>query len=173
MKSVDWKDIVEIVGIGTLIVGLYFVYEELRQTSTIARANMSLEITRITIDLNNQERDPVFAQVLARANSVPDELSPVERVQLNAYYRDVIEAYIREGYNFNLGIFPEWTSKIRRTAPRYFGSGYGRAYWNVFRTQPGIFPVFVEEVDRSLENYDAIDYWKEFDNKVTRELERE
>ena len=109
MKSIDWKSIVEIVGIGALIVGLYFVYEELRQTSTIARANMSLEITRITIDLNAQERDPEFAQVLVRARTVPDELTPAERIQLNAYYRDVMEVYVREFYSFNLGIFPEWT----------------------------------------------------------------
>jgi hypothetical protein len=105
MKPIDWKSVVEIVGIGALIVGLYFVYEELRQTSTIARANMSLEITRITIDLNAQERDPAFANILVRARTIPEELTPAERVQLNAYYSDVIEAYIREGYNFSLGIF--------------------------------------------------------------------
>jgi hypothetical protein len=173
MKPIDWKSVVEIVGIGALIVGLYFVYEELRQTSTIARANMSLEITRITIDLNAQERDPAFANILVRARTVPDELTPAERVQLNAYYRDVIEAYIREGYNFSLGIFPEWTSKIRRTAPMYFGSGYGRAYWNVFRTQPDVPSIFIDEVDRGLENLELVNYWRDFDNRISRELTRE
>lgn len=173
MKSTDWKSVVELIGIGAVIVGLYFVYEELRQTSTIARANMSLEITRITIDLNAQERDPAFAQVLARAKTVPDELTPTERIQLNAYYGDVMEAYVREAYSYSLGIFPEWTSKIRRTAPIYFGSGYGRAYWNVLRTQPDIPPIFVEEVDRSLENEVAVEFWKAFDNNISLELKPE
>jgi hypothetical protein len=173
MNSIDWKSAVEIVGIGALIVGLYFVYEELRQTSTIARANMSLEVTRITIDLNAQERDPAFAEVLVRARTVPDELTAAERIQLNAYYRDVIEVYIREIYSFNLGIFPEWTSKIRRTAPAYFGSGYGRVYWNVLKTQPDVPSVFIEEVDRSLENRDAVEFWKEFDQRILRELASE
>ena len=173
MRSIDWKSAVEVVGIGALIVGLYFVYEELRQTSTIARANMSLEVTRINIDLNAQERDSAFAQMMAKSRTAPNELTAAERIQLNAYYRDVIEVYVREAYNFNLGIFPEWTSKIRRTAPEYFGAGYGRAYWNVMKTQPDIPSVFIEEVDRSLENQDAIEFWKQFDERIARELARE
>ena len=170
MKTIDWKSAVEIVGIGALIIGLYFVYEELRQTSTIARANMSLEVTRITIDLNAQERDPAFAKILVKARTSPDELTAVERIQLNAFYSDVIEVYVREYYSFSLGIFPEWTSKIRRTAPIYFGSGYGRAYWNVIKTQPGAPSFFREEVDRSLENRDAVEFWKGFDQRISREL---
>ena len=173
MKPIDWKSVVEIVGIGALIIGLYFVYEELRQTSTIARATMSLETTRITIDLNAQERDPAFAEVLAKGRTVPDQLTPAERIQLNAYYRDVIEVYIREFYAFNLGIFPEWTSKIRSSGPIYFGSGYGRAYWNVLKTQPDAPSFFVEEVDRSLENHDAVEFWRGFDQRISLELTRE
>ena len=175
MRTTNWKDIVEVVGIASIVVGLVFVYLELRQTSTIARAEMSNEANQILAELDEQERDPSFARILIKADSNPEELSQTERLQLNAFFRRVLDAYSRENYYYRLGIFDEWVSPIRRTAPRYFGSGYGRAWWDVRKSFfiSATRTAVAVEVDRSLENSEAVEFYLDFDSDVVRRLEQE
>ncbi len=172
MKTIRWNDVAELVGMVAIIIGLYFVYEELRLGSAIARAEMSNEANLIFAELDEQERDPAFASILVKAETNPKNLTHVERIQLNSYFRRVLHAYSRENYYYRRGIFPEWTSPIRRTAPRYFGSGYGRAWWNVRKTffisstRSEVAP----EVDRSLEQREAVEFYQRFDSEITRQF---
>ncbi len=170
-----WNDVAELVGMVAIVIGLYFVYEELRQSSTIARAEMSAETNQIFAELDAQERDPAFASILVKAETNPENLTQVERVQLNSYFRRVLHAYSRENYYYRRGIFPEWVSSIRRTAPKYFGSGYGRAWWNVRKTFfiLGTRTEVAPEVDRSLENREAVEFYKNFDGEITRQFSRD
>ena len=174
MTSRNWKDTAELVGIAAIVVGLIFVYAELRQTSTIARVEMSNEANQIFAELDEQERDQAFANILVKAEASPAELTQIERIQLNAYYRRVLHAYSRENYYYRQGIFAEWVSPIRRTAPRYFGSGYGRAWWDARKTyfiSSTRIDVAVE-VDRSLENLKAVDFYQHFDSEVVRRIDQ-
>lgn len=174
MTSHNWKDTAELVGLAAIVAGLIFVYAELRQTSTIARVEMSNEANLIFAELDEQERDPAFATILVRANTSPDKLTQVERLQLDAYYRRVLHAYSRENYFYRQGIFAEWVSPIRRTAPRYFGSGYGRAWWDARKTFfiSSTRKEVAAEVDRSLENMEAINFYERFDDDVVRRIDR-
>ncbi len=170
-----WNDIAELVGMVAIVIGLYFVYAELRQSSVIVRAEMSTETNQIFAKLDEQERVPAFASILVKAEMSPENLTRVERVQLNSYYRRVLTAYARENYYYRRGIFPEWVSFIRLTAPRYFGSGYGQAWWNVRKTFfiSSTRAEVAAEVDRSLEQREAVEFFQGFDNAITRQLSQD
>lgn len=136
---------------------------------------MSNEANQIFAKLDAQERDPAFASILVKAEANPDNLTQIERTQLNAYYRRALQAYSRENYYYRRGIFSEWVSPIRRTAPRYFGSGYGRTWWEVRKTffiSPTRSAVAIE-VDRSLENSEAVDFYRRFDGEIVRRINQD
>ncbi len=122
--------------------------------------------------MDEQERDAAFASILVKAEISPENLTQVERVQLNSYFRRVLTAYSRENYYYRRGIVPEWTSSIRRTAPKYFGSGYGRAWWNVRKTFfiSSTRSEVAAEVDRSLEQREAVEFYQGFDSEIVRQL---
>ena len=175
LKPIGWKDIAELVGITAIIVGLILVYVELRQTSTIARVEMSNEANQIFAELDEQERDPLFANLLVKAETNPENLTQAERGQLNSYFRRVLHAYSRENYYYQQGLFSEWTSPVRRTAPRYFGSGYGRAWWDVRKTFfiSSTRAEVAEEIERSLQNSDAVEFYQRFDGEIVRRLNQD
>jgi hypothetical protein len=171
LRSVNWKNIAESVGVLAIVIGLFLVYEELRQNRTIARAELSAESARMFSVLDEQERDPDFARVLIKSREAPGELTSVERTQLNSYLHGALIVYIRERYNYQRGIFEEWTSLIRPTAPKYFGSVYGRAFWKASkRLYP---PEIVAEVDEALTNVELIDLLQNRDAAIVEQLRQD
>jgi hypothetical protein len=70
-----------------------------------------------------------MAEVWITAMDDPGRLTISERVQINTLLKSVLTIYERECYYLGLGIFVECESVLRLTALEYFGSEYGRAYW--------------------------------------------
>lgn len=168
MRSANWKNVAESVGVLAIVIGLFLVYEELRQNRTIARAELSAESARMFSVLNEQERDPDFARVLTKSRETPGELTSVERTQLNSYLHGALMVYLRERYNYQRGIFEEWTSLIGPTAPKYFGSTYGRAFWKASKRRYP--PEMVAAVDEALTNVELIDFLHNRDEAIVEEL---
>ena len=171
VPSTNWKDLAETLGVLAILVGLLFVYEELQLSAIIARAELSAESARSLAALDEQERDPEFAVVLAKSKNSPAELTQAEQIQLDSYFHGAVMVYIRERYNYQRGIFEEWTSLIRPTAPRYFGSGYGRAYWSVNKH---VYPAeLAAAVDEVLTNVDAVEFFDHRDSAILEQLREE
>jgi len=168
VPSTNWKKLAEFAGILAIVVGLFLVYEELRLSREIARAEMSAATNGMLTEIDALERDPDFAATLIKANENPEDLTAVERLQLNSALYGVLEVYFRERYNYQRGIFEEWNSLIKVTAPKYFGRGYGQAYWNVQKRR---FPEdVVAAVDDALKNAEWIQFEQEFDREIIKEL---
>ena len=168
MPSTNWKKLAESAGILAIVVGLFFVYEELRLSRTIARAEMSAMTNSMLWEVDALERDPVFAAMLIKSNENPEDLTAVERLQLNSLLFAVLEVYFRERYNYQRGIFEEWTSLIEGSAPKYFGRGYGQSYWNVQRRR--LPKDVVAAVEEALKNSERIKFEQEFDREIVKEL---
>ena len=168
MLSANWKKLAESAGILAIVVGLFFVYEELRLSREIARAEMSAATNGLLFELDALERDPVFAATLLKSNENPEDLTAVERLQLNSLLNGVLEVYFRERYNYQRGIFEEWTSLIELSAPKYFARGYGQAYWNVQKRR--LPEDVVAAVDEVLKNVEWIEFEQEFDREIVKEL---
>ena len=118
--------------------------------------------------LDEQERNPEFAKVLVKSRNNSDELTPSEQVQLDSYFHGALMVYIRELYNYRREIFDEFTSLIGATAPRYFGSGYGRAYWDANKH---VYPdPIAKEIDEVLANEERVNFFEQRDAVILEKL---
>jgi hypothetical protein len=166
----NWKNVIEYAGMAALIVGLFLVYEELSQAGTIARAELSAESARLLEALNVQERDPGFASILVKSQRNPEELTVEERIQLNAYLESAVATFGREKFYYDLGIFESWKEFPQILGPRFFGTRYGRAYWDIRKSL--FFPAEIAaEVDNALMNTKAVQYYRDFDSNIVDGLQ--
>jgi hypothetical protein len=171
LKFPGWKNLADFVGMVAIVIGIFLVFEELRQARTVARAELSAESARLFDVLLAQERDPQFAAVLVKSRQTPDDLSPSERVRLNSFLTGLLLIYVREYYNYQRGIFETWEDYIVGTAPAYFGVGYGRAFWQVQREVWG--GEIGEAIDRALENTDSVEFYRNLDAEIVYRLQHQ
>ena len=170
MAKVTWKDYTELIGIFAILVGLYFVYEEVRLNAVIARAEFSAETNRGLEQIDLLRIDPELAAVFVKAQTEPESLSMTERTQINAVLESVLHYYRRECYYRRLGVFSECESIPRTTAVKYFGSRYGRAFWGTVRNRM-VGPYITGIVDEELAANPATDTFLEIDASVLELLE--
>lgn len=171
MKSTNWKNISELVGIAAIVLGLFLVYQEMRQSRTIARAQLSAEVSNMWTALLESERDPDFAAMLVKSYENPGELTAAERLQLNAYLLEAVRAYIREWHYCRLGIYEEWTAIIGTTAPEFFGSKYGQVYWAV--RKQSLPDEMVAAIDEALADNAAVEFSRGFDSEVAEKIRQQ
>jgi len=131
MKNIDWKTIVEFIGIAGILVGLYFVFVELRQESTVARADLNVGVMNLAEGVQSRFDDPAFTAMYLKGLEAADELSAVERRQLSAFYNSIAQIFVYEWHNYTLGLFPEYEDLPRILTRRYMTGEYGRAWWAV------------------------------------------
>ena len=129
MKTANWRDLAELIGIAAVVVGLLLVFQELRQSQSIARAQLNSSQMEALLDLNHREMDGEFSQIWVKSRTQPENLTLVEQHQVDAYLQSVLLIYRRELANYRLGIFEEWESLVNPAASYYFGEGYGRQFW--------------------------------------------
>ena len=154
MKFANVKDIAELIGITAILLGLFFLYEEIRQSGTIARAELSAETTRNLFVVDQLILSPDITNAYLKSLEDPDSLTNVERLQVNIILQSVLRQYRRECYYESIGIFRECESVPRSTAVQYFGSRYGRAFWKTVGNRM-VGPDITEIVDRELANTPA------------------
>ena len=135
MKQPSLKDTVDIVGLVAILIGLLFVYREIELNATIARAQLSAETNQNLFELDRMAMDESLGRALLLAYEGPEDLSPLDRMRLNVYLENVLAQYARECYYMSIGIFKECESVPRSTALKYFGSRYGRAFWETVRNR--------------------------------------
>jgi hypothetical protein len=169
MKSITWKDIVELIGVVAILFGLYFVYEEVRLIRTVARADLSAETNRNFFILDQLLLDTDLNEVYVKSLEEPGSLTRSERTQVNTILRSVLLQYERECYYYSIGIFEECESVPRDTALQYFGSKYGRAFWKTVRNRM-VGPRISAVVDEVLSETVMDDIHMRIDESVLKNL---
>jgi hypothetical protein len=145
-SSINRTRVVEQLGTIAIVVGLFLVFFELRQSHQFARAELSAESGRLYSEIRGREIDPNFAILLWKSRKSPSELTEPERIQLNAYFSAVLALYFREKYNYDRGFFDNYEDYPSISAAYFFGEGYGKAYWESRRANyPG---ELVEVIDK-------------------------
>jgi hypothetical protein len=171
MPSLKWKAVAELAGIMAILAGLYFVYDEIRQTATIARAELGAVSVDNLQEIQDAWREPVFSRLYLKGLHSPGELDESERFQLNAFYNKVMLTYLFELNSYRRGIFEEYDNLPKATASAFFASGYGRVWWNVQRQFTN--PLIVEAVDDGLKSYEGEGYFLDVDTEVRRQLQND
>ena len=169
MFSSKWKEIAELVGLAAILTGMYFVYAEIQQNSVIARAELSSLTNQRMYELRDRRVDHDFSALYLKGLHTPAELHENERHQLDAYFSTVIQQMVYEYRMYRLGLFGEYEEITGYLAEQYYAIGYGRAWWNVARSQT--VPEIARVVDQVLVDTDIRLNWIERDAEIIEQIE--
>jgi hypothetical protein len=169
MKSINWKDIAELLGTAAILFGLFLVYEEIQQNSVMVRAEMSSETNKNLVALDHLILDPDLASVYLKSLDDPENLTKVERMQVNTILQNVLDQYRRECYYRGIGVFSECYTVPRDTALKYFGSRYGRAFWKTVRNNM-VRPNIAKIIDKVLADTSEDNFYSQIDTGVLENL---
>jgi len=169
MKSINWKDIAELIGTAAILFGLFLVYEEIQQNSVMVRAEMSSETSENLSALDQLILDPDLASVYLKSQDDPENLTKVERMQVNMILQSVLRQYRRECYYRSIGVFRECHTVPRDTALKYFGSRYGRAFWKTVRNNM-VGPDIAKIIDKVLAETSEDNFYSQLDTGVLENL---
>jgi len=169
MRKLEWKDTIDIVGLVAILVGLFFVYRELDLNASIARAQLSAETAGNLLALDQMLMTDDLATAYVKSLSAPESLSEIERMKVNIFLSNILDQYARECYYESIGIFKECESYPRGTALKYFGSRYGRAFWQVVRNRM-VGPRITAVIDETLAAVPADDIYLQLDSAVQDNL---
>jgi len=163
------KESIEFLALLAILLGLYFVYVEIRQNGVIARAQLNSITFQSAIDRRRWKSDPEFSKIYLKGLYTPGELNEAERFRLNEFYNTVLISYGFEFYNYNLGIYAEYTNVPRSTSPAIFGAGYGRMWWNVRRKTAN--PSIAEVIDNAILELDGGNVVLDFDSQIRQQMQ--
>jgi len=169
VQSPNWKALLELVGAIAIIGGLILVAYELRQGHSIARGELVMETSRLLTDIYSESLDPAFAALIEKSQSNPSELTHVERIQLNAFFDLVTNLYTREFNNYMLGFFENYTYFPRENAAYFFGSGYGKSWWE-YRKTTGFHPELAEVIDEYSQDPERLRFFEMMDQRIVEKL---
>ena len=169
MRPTKLKGIVELAGVVAILTGLLFVYLEIKQNGDIAYAELVSGSSEKLVGIFEQMSDPEFASLYAKSLHTPADLTESERIQLNVFFEIVKTMFTRELRLSKLGIFDEYEIAPRWLGPKFFGRGYGRAWWNVRKKETN--PEIVEVVEEELSKLDVTSDLLDFDNQVELQLD--
>ena len=152
-----------------ILIGLYFVYAEIRQNVVIARAELGSTTNQNLIEQKRMLSDPDFSTIFLKGLRSPDQLTEAERFRLNNFYESTLVMYGFEFLNYSYVIFGEFMSVPRRNSPAIFGAGYGRYWWNERRQS--VNPRIAEAIDEALTGLQEPDVFQELDRRIQEQIE--
>lgn len=153
MRSTNWKDIAEIIGIAAIVASLVFVGMQMRQDRTLARAELGAGSFESVATLWLEMTDPEFAATYAKMLENPEQLTTAEKLQINGYLDAVKMLLIRECYLTERGVFTECDIMVREYGPFFFGNRYAQSWWRL--QSPGELTFLPSWVDEEIRGIDA------------------
>ena len=126
MRPTKLKDIVELAGVVAILIGLFFVYLEIKQNADIGYAELASGSSEKLVGIFEQMSDPEFASLYAKSLHTPADLTESERIQLSVFFEIVKTMFTREIRLYKLGLFREYEIAPRWLGAKFFGRGYGR-----------------------------------------------
>ena len=124
-----WRDLIETVGIASLIASLVFVGYQIQQDRDIARSQLGSETFVMLDSIYEARYDPLLAAVYVKMLDSPEELTTVEAFQINSHLQAIAQILFRECYLTRRGVFTECEELILSHIPLYFGNAYAQIWW--------------------------------------------
>lgn len=153
MKSTNWKDTAEIIGIAAIVASLVFVGMQMRQDRILARAELGAgsfeSIAALRLEMTSLEFAETFVKVLEN----PEQLTTAEKLQVNGYLDAVKLLLIRECYLMERGVFTECDIMVNEYGPFFFGNRYAQTWWRL--QSPGNLSFLPAWVDEQIRDMDA------------------
>lgn len=129
--SISTRDVVEITGTISVLAGLLLVAYQINQATSIASAQARAEYSAGWRSVDSTRQGDDFSEVLAKSIYQPNELTPGEILQLDAYYTGILDQIQSAKVNWEAGIrTSHWQVAVDFLAPAYFGNGFARSWWN-------------------------------------------
>ena len=152
MVSYSWKELVEGVGILSIVASLVFVGLQIKQDQELARAQLGSETSEYVSAIYLAMTDPALSSTFTKMVHEPDGLTPDEMVQLNGWLASAAELLFRECYLVDRDVFTECHTFIEIHGERIFGSKYAQSWWR--HSRPTSLYGLTEEFDSIIEKID-------------------
>ena len=130
-----WKEALEFAGFFVVIIGLFLVQREIVLTRTIARAELISETAQTFLEIDQLLMSSPLNETWIKSATEPESLSLEEKLSLNLFLENVLVQYDRECLFVGFDIFDECAFYPRTTSLKYFGTEYGRAYWEIAKSR--------------------------------------
>lgn len=141
----SWKEVVEAIGVISIVASLVFVGLQMKQDQEIARAQLGSETSEYVSAIYLAMASPEVSSTFTKMLNSPDKLTSDEMMQLNGLLSSVAELIFRECYLYDRGVFAECDSFIEVHGKRFFGNPYAQSWWRHSRP-PSLFGL-TEEFD--------------------------
>lgn len=128
-----WKEYLELAGFLLVILGLYLVQREIVLNRTIARAELVQETAHNFFEIDQLLMTPPMNETWIKSANSPETLSTEEKLSLNLFLENILVQYDRECLFYFFDILDECEFYPRTTSLKYFGTAYGREYWETAR----------------------------------------
>ena len=102
-----WAHIAEITGAVAVVVSLLYVGYQVRENTTAMQSQTEINLFSLSTELHAWYRDPVFVDLVARANADFDALSVAERMQLERFVMSGMDLWAYALKSFRRGTIDE------------------------------------------------------------------
>lgn len=152
MAQYSWKEVIEGIGVLSIVASLVFVGLQIKQEQEIARAQLGSETSELVSSIYLTMTEPDFASAYSKMLHHPEQLTPEEMVQVNGLLSSVAEMLFRECYLLDRGVFVECESFMRVHGERFFGNRYAKSWWRHNRP-PSLYGL-VNDFDSIISGFD-------------------
>jgi len=156
--SARTRNIVEATGVISIVAGLLLVAYQINQATSIASAQARAEYSAGWRSIDSTRQSENFAEVLAKSIYDPDELTPAEILELDAYYIGILDQIQSAKANWEAGIRrSHWHVAVDFVAQYRFGNEFSRSWWNLTKERYARSngEQFVATIDAAIEAYDS------------------
>ena len=127
-------ELLHVVGNLAVLIGLIIVAYEIRQSSVIARAELSALYLTNWAEIDRSRQDADFAAVLAKSMERPEDLTLDEMVQLDGYLFSIIDQLNMDRAMYRFGIFRDPLQVEVASFARYvLTTPFAQSWWASFR----------------------------------------
>ena len=114
-----------------VVIGLIVLIVELRQNSSLTRAEMEIELTTVQSDLELRMSAPDISAVWMKSVYHPEDLTPVEIKMMEGPLVAVTQQFehLMNMHEAGLVSRRRVEGHIRNSAPFYFGSRFAQNWW--------------------------------------------
>ena len=126
-SAASWASLITNLGV---LLGLVFVAFEIQQASEIATAQIRLDYAAGWRTIDGARQDPEFAALIVQSVESPETLTPVQFVQLDAYYLGVLDQMLSAYTAAQAGVrLTSFETAAESVAAIYFDSKFAQDWW--------------------------------------------
>ncbi len=131
-----------------VIAGLVFVAIEIRHNTMVNESTVQAELLQLGHEAHDWKRDPDFADIIVKASTDYDDLSPSERVQFNTHVFQLLNVWEHAFKIYGRGLMNRsfWDGWNNSFAPQMQDPSWVRV-WNEVK------PLFAIEFQQHVDSY--------------------